>query len=70
MLPSKIWYLWAPDGEGEWWFQRGYDRYDRHVLIFRTVRVINQLYYFGALACCAVAVTLLWLLGLLGFLGC
>jgi hypothetical protein len=45
LVPMKIWRLWAPDGEGEWGFQAGYADYDGHVLLFRILRVLNQIYY-------------------------
>lgn len=45
LLPRKVWRLWAPDGEGEWSYQKGYPSYERYKIIFRTVRVINQIYY-------------------------
>ena len=47
LIPLKIWHLWAPDGEGEWSFQSGYSRYDDFEWIFRTLRVLNQLFYIA-----------------------
>ncbi|MBV8649904.1 MAG: glycosyl transferase, partial [Alphaproteobacteria bacterium] len=49
LLPKKLFRLWIPDGESEWYYQRGYADYDAHVLAFRTVRVLNQVYYFALL---------------------
>jgi hypothetical protein len=49
-VPIKIWQLWAPDGEAEWWYQLGYAEYNRHVLAFRLLRGLNQVYYVGVLA--------------------
>ncbi len=54
LVPLKIWHLWAPDGDGEWWFQAGYDRYSENVVAFRTARGINQLFY--------AAVIIVWLM--------
>jgi hypothetical protein len=45
LVPKKVWRLWAPDGEGEWWYQRGFKDYFKYELIFRIIRVFNQLYY-------------------------
>jgi 4-amino-4-deoxy-L-arabinose transferase-like glycosyltransferase len=45
LVPQKIWRLWAPDGEGEWWYQRGYASYDRYWYLFRALRAVNQIYY-------------------------
>jgi hypothetical protein len=59
LVPLKVWRLWAPDGDGEWWFQRGYDGYDDHILAFRIARGINQLYYVALLAGAAAAVLLI-----------
>lgn len=59
LVPLKVWRLWAPDGDGEWWFQRGYAGYDDHILAFRIARGINQLYYAALLAGAAAAVLLI-----------
>ena len=59
LMPLKVWRLWAPDGDGEWWFQRGYAGYGVHVAVFRAIRIINQIYYAGLLAGAAVAIVLL-----------
>lgn len=56
LIPMKIWRLWAPDGEGEWWYQRGFAGYDQHVFAFRTLRIFNQVYYIGLLALATNAV--------------
>jgi hypothetical protein len=45
LLPKKVWRLWAPDGEGEWLYQAGYQHYGAHVLLFRAARGLNQVYY-------------------------
>ena len=45
LAPKKIWRLWAPDGESEWFYQYGFENYDRNVLLFRGLRVFNQAYY-------------------------
>jgi 4-amino-4-deoxy-L-arabinose transferase-like glycosyltransferase len=51
LLPRKFYHLWIRDGEGEWWFQGGFPRYDDHKTLFRTMRIVNQIYYFGLVAC-------------------
>lgn len=60
LVPMKIWRLWAPDGEGEWWFQRGYAGYDDHIVAFRMARIFNQLYYTALLVGTAAAILLLF----------
>jgi 4-amino-4-deoxy-L-arabinose transferase-like glycosyltransferase len=45
LIPKKIWRLWAPDGEAEWSYQAGYQHYAEHWMIFRAVRIVNQVYY-------------------------
>ena len=45
LIPQKVWRLWGPDGEGEWWYQRGFAAYGEYWYVFRAVRVINQIYY-------------------------
>lgn len=55
LIPLKAIHLWLLDGEGEWFFQRGYPGYQAHVLAFRAVRVINQLYYWMLLALAAAS---------------
>ena len=45
LVPKKVWRLWAPDGEAEWCYQAGFDGYERYWMLFRLVRVLNQLYY-------------------------
>lgn len=56
LIPLKIWRLWAPDGEGEWWFERGYAGYDAHRLSFRLMRGLNQAYYVALLLAAGAAV--------------
>lgn len=56
LIPLKIWRLWAPDGEGEWWFQRGYANYNLYYIWFRSVRVLNQFYYAVLLLGTGVAI--------------
>jgi hypothetical protein len=58
LLPKKVFHLWAPDGESEWFYQRGYAGYDAHVLFFRALRVLNQAYYVVLLL---LAVPAMWL---------
>lgn len=45
LIPHKIWRLWAPDGEAEWAYQATNTKYSDNELIFRFVRVLNQVYY-------------------------
>ncbi len=45
LMPLKLFRLWAPDGESEWFFQKGYKRYDTYASWFRAVRYLNQAYY-------------------------
>lgn len=46
LMPKKVMRLWAPDGEAEWFYQRGFAHYDSNLLLFRAVRGLNQVYYF------------------------
>jgi 4-amino-4-deoxy-L-arabinose transferase-like glycosyltransferase len=46
LAPKKMLRLWAPDGEAEWFYQRGFAGYDNHWWLFRAVRGLNQVYYF------------------------
>jgi len=59
LLPRKVFHLWALDGESEWWFQLGYQYYGQYVLWFRTLRLLNQVYYLCLLAGSGVAAWLL-----------
>jgi hypothetical protein len=61
LMPLKLFRLWAPDGEAEWAYQDGYARYDQYRLVFRTVRVINQIYYTALLLGFAWAAALMFL---------
>lgn len=45
LLPKKLFKMWAGDGEAEWGYQRGFVQYDRYIITFRSVRVINQIFY-------------------------
>lgn len=47
LAPKKMWQLWGRDGEAEWAYQAGYDRYAQYWYFFRTLRIINQLYYLA-----------------------
>ena len=44
LMPKKIFRLWAPDGEGEWWYQDTLF-YQQHWVWFRFARFINQVFY-------------------------
>jgi hypothetical protein len=59
LMPKKLVRLWVPDGEAEWFYQRGFEHYDANVLLFRAVRVLNQAYYFVILL---LALPSVWLL--------
>lgn len=50
LMPKKFIRFWLPDGESEWNIQRGFADYERWQFEIRTVRVINQIYYFLLLA--------------------
>lgn len=54
LAPRKFWWALVPDGESEWGYQAGFERYDQYWLIFRTLRWINQLGY------CLLAGLVLW----------
>lgn len=47
LIPLKIVALWAGDGEGEWFYQRGYKQYDRYKILFRAGRLVNQIFYLA-----------------------
>jgi hypothetical protein len=59
LLPKKLMRLWVPDGEAEWFYQRGFARYDANVLVFRALRILNQAYYFVLLLLALPSVGLL-----------
>lgn len=50
LMPKKFFRFWIPDGESEWNLQMGYPDYEKWWYAFRSVRVINQIYYFALLA--------------------
>jgi hypothetical protein len=56
LMPKKFLRFWGMDGEGEWGYQAGTPWYDQNALWFRSVRVINQAYYFLLLAGFAIAI--------------
>ena len=56
LIPLKIWGLWAGDGEAEWLYQSGYGDYDRYVIPFRAIRILNQLLYWAVLGLAVAAV--------------
>jgi hypothetical protein len=60
LIPLKVWRLWAGDGEAEWLYESGYAGYNAHALLFRTVRVVNQLYYLLIIALAAASVPMMW----------
>ncbi len=59
LMPKKLFWLWAPDGEAEYSYQNGFAYYAANVALFRTVRVLNQAYYFLLLL---LALPAIWLL--------
>ncbi len=63
LAPWKVWRLWAPDGEVEWWYQHGYAGYEEHKAVFRTLRLGNQAYY---VALWALALLAMWRLARAG----
>ena len=60
LIPLKIFYNWAPDGEAEWYYQRGFESYEKHRYLFRGIRVLNQGYYLLLILSFAVAIFPLW----------
>ena len=44
LMPKKVFRLWAPDGEAEWFFQDT-PFYEQHRVWFRFVRIANQAFY-------------------------
>jgi hypothetical protein len=60
LIPFKIWILWSGDGEAEWMYQSGYFGYERHSVLFRAVRVINQIFYWALLGLAAAALPRMW----------
>ncbi len=55
LVPKKAFRLWAPDGEGEWEYQRGTPSYEQNVWAFRTARIANQCFYLAILVLSAWA---------------
>ena len=51
LMPKKLFRLWAPDGESEWIFQAGYPSYNENKTLFRSIRIINQIYYTLIIVC-------------------
>lgn len=45
LMPIKAFSLWSVDGEAEWSYQIGSPLYDKYRVIFRAVRIINQVIY-------------------------
>ena len=60
LMPLKVFRLWAPDGEAEWFYQRGSAIYDANYVVFRIVRGANQVFYLGILALALPSMWLLW----------
>jgi len=59
LIPLKIFYAWAPDGEAEWSYQDT-EIYEKHRYLFRGIRVLNQGYYLLLILSFAVAIFPLW----------
>ncbi len=59
LLPKKLLKLWVMDGVAEWAYERGLPRYQDYALLFRALRVFNQVYYFLLLL---LALPPMWLL--------
>lgn len=49
ILPLKVWNLWAINGEGEWLYQQGFESYKNNKLVFRIIRILNQIFYLTAI---------------------
>jgi hypothetical protein len=45
LVPKKLWYQWAADGETEWGYQAGAPSYAGHQGTYRALRWVNQVYY-------------------------
>jgi 4-amino-4-deoxy-L-arabinose transferase-like glycosyltransferase len=60
LMPLKVFRLWAPDGEAEWFYQAGSPVYEANAAWFRVVRGFNQLFYLGVLALAATGAWRLW----------
>lgn len=60
LIPKKISALWLGDGEGEWIYQMGYTGYNRHILLFRSVRTINQIFYIILMITAAASLPRIW----------
>jgi 4-amino-4-deoxy-L-arabinose transferase-like glycosyltransferase len=61
LMPLKVFRLWAPDGEAEWFYQRGSGEfYQTYSLAFRTVRVVNQVFYLAVMILVFPALWLIW----------
>jgi 4-amino-4-deoxy-L-arabinose transferase and related glycosyltransferases of PMT family len=56
MMPKKFFRFWAMDGEGEWGYQAGTPWYEQHAKWFRSIRIVNQIYYFLLLGGFSVAI--------------
>jgi hypothetical protein len=59
LIPLKIFYAWAPDGEAEWAYQDS-EMYEENHYLFRGIRVLNQGYYLLLILSFAVAIFPLW----------
>ncbi len=55
LIPAKIWFLWSGDGEAEWLYQSGYAGYGTYYLLFRAIRVLNQVVYVVLLGLAAAS---------------
>ncbi len=56
LIPLKVWHLWAVDGESMWGFEAGYRGFTDHAVAFKVLRIMNQIFYMGALAWALIAV--------------
>jgi hypothetical protein len=61
LMPLKACRQWCIDGEAEWAFQSTYADYERYRHAFRTVRVLNQIFYVTLTALCSWALLAYWL---------
>jgi hypothetical protein len=51
LMPFKLMRLWAPDGEAQWHFERGWAPWERYATLGHAIRLANQ----GFMCCCCWA---------------
>jgi hypothetical protein len=45
LMPFKLMRLWAPDGEAQWHFERGWAPWERYATLGHAIRLANQAVY-------------------------